>query len=156
MTLQNRKILLFLHNFLELNQIFSTSFRKTSTHDYRSTTMLYCWKNTFIIPSSLGFLSSHQHVSSIWPKIIWWWVSSDAETLENSECPFIATDYRSTLAQSGSTWSVQIELNCVLMLNWIVSNWTVFDIETVLRQTELFEIELFWCLDICKQNLSLY
>ena len=27
----------------------------------------------------------------------------------------------------------QIELNCVLMLNWIVWNETVFDIETVLR-----------------------
>ena len=28
--------------------------------------------------------------------------------------------------------------------------------ETVLRLTELFEIELFWHLTVCKQNLYLY
>ena len=38
----------------------------------------------------------------------------------------------------------QIELNCVLMPNWIVWNRTVFDIETAyLCSTELFEIKLF-------------
>ena len=41
----------------------------------------------------------------------------------------------------------QIELNCVLMLNWIVWNRTVFDIETVyICKTELSEIELFICI----------
>ena len=41
----------------------------------------------------------------------------------------------------------QIELNCVLMLNWIVWKRTVFDIEAVyLCWTELFEIELFLCI----------
>ena len=34
------------------------------------------------------------------------------------------------------------------MLNWIVWNGTVFDIET-----DLFNIELFWHLTVCKQNL---
>ena len=38
----------------------------------------------------------------------------------------------------------QIELNCVLMLIWIVWNRTVFDIETAyLWKTELFQIEMF-------------
>ena len=37
----------------------------------------------------------------------------------------------------------QIELNSVLMLNWIAWNRTVFDVETVyLCETDLFEIEL--------------
>ena len=37
------------------------------------------------------------------------------------------------------------------MLNWIVRNWTVFDLEIVyLRLTELFEIELFWRLTVNK------
>ena len=38
------------------------------------------------------------------------------------------------------------------MLNWIVWNETVFDIETVLT----LNIELFWQLNVCKQNLNLY
>ena len=50
----------------------------------------------------------------------------------------------------------QIELNCILMLNWIVWNTTVFYIRTVLRYTELFKIELFWHLTVCKQKLYLY
>ena len=38
---------------------------------------------------------------------------------------------------------IQIELNCVRMINWIVWNRSVFDIEPVfLRLTELFEIGL--------------
>ena len=41
----------------------------------------------------------------------------------------------------------QIELNCVLVLNRIVENKTVFDIETVyICLTELFEIELHYVL----------
>ena len=38
----------------------------------------------------------------------------------------------------------QIELNCVLMLNWIIWNGTFLDIETVYScSTKLFDIELF-------------
>ena len=37
------------------------------------------------------------------------------------------------------------------MLNWMVWNGTVFDFET-----ELFNIELFWHLTVCKHNLYLY
>ena len=40
------------------------------------------------------------------------------------------------------------------MLNWIVWNRTVFDIETHL--TELFDIKLFWHLNVKKQSLYLY
>ena len=50
----------------------------------------------------------------------------------------------------------QIELNCILMLNWIVWNGTVFDIETILCYNELFEIELFWHLTVCIQRLYSY
>ena len=43
----------------------------------------------------------------------------------------------------------QIELNCLLMLSWIVWNRTVFDIETAyLCQTELFGIEQFLTLKL--------
>ena len=41
------------------------------------------------------------------------------------------------------------------MLNWIVWNGTVFDIETVLTLNWI-DIELFWHLTVCKQNLYLY
>ena len=42
------------------------------------------------------------------------------------------------------------------MINWIVWNRTVFDIETAnLCSTELFEMELFWHLPVCKQKLYL-
>ena len=44
-----------------------------------------------------------------------------------------------------------LHLNYVLMLNWIIWNRTDFDIET-----ELFNIELFWHLIVCKENLYLY
>ena len=42
------------------------------------------------------------------------------------------------------------------MLNWIIWYRNVFDIETVFTQTELFNIELFWRLTVCKQNLYLF
>ena len=45
-----------------------------------------------------------------------------------------------------------ILLNSIIMLNWIVWNETVFDIEPVLR----LNIELFWHLSVCEQNLYLY
>ena len=54
------------------------------------------------------------------------------------------------------TIQLYLHLNCVLMLNWIIWNGTVFDIETVFTLTELFNIELFWHLTVCKQNLYLY
>ena len=43
------------------------------------------------------------------------------------------------------------------MLNWIVWNKTALYMETFyLRETELFEIELFWHLTVCKQKLYFY
>ena len=78
--------------------------------------------------------------------------------LENVEYPFIAITPRSTLTGVVVPDRVpsidRIELNCVLMLNWIVLNRTVFDIDTVyLSETELFEIELFGHLTACKQKI---
>ena len=49
-----------------------------------------------------------------------------------------------------------LHLNCVLMLNWIVWNRTVFDIEIVFILNWMFNIELFWHVTVCKQNLYLY
>ena len=91
-----------------------------------------------------------QRMSRVWHKTIWWWGSS-LNSLANVEYPFIAIAPRSTLARSGNTWLDPIyglnktkrctyanlsclkwnyfrNLNCVLMLNWTVKNWTVFDI----------------------------
>ena len=49
----------------------------------------------------------------------------------------------------------QIELNCVLMLNWIVWTRTLFEIETVfVCKTELLEIGQFWLLTICKKKYT--
>ena len=42
------------------------------------------------------------------------------------------------------------------MLNLIIWNRTVFDIESVFTLTKLFDLQLFWHLTLCKQNLSLY
>ena len=42
------------------------------------------------------------------------------------------------------------------MLNWIVLNRTVFNFETVLMLNELFNIELFWHLTVCEENLYIY
>ena len=44
----------------------------------------------------------------------------------------------------------QIELNGVLLLNWIVLNRTDFDIEIVLHWNVLFVIDMFWHLTVCK------
>ena len=49
-----------------------------------------------------------------------------------------------------------LHLNCVIMLNWIVWNGTVFDIETLLTQNWIVYIEVFWHLTVCKKNLFLY
>ena len=52
----------------------------------------------------------------------------------------------------------QIELNCVITLNWIILNRTVFclDIETVyLRQTELFEMEQFFDIETVWKQKSI-
>ena len=83
-------------------------------------------------PSWLGLqntsTASPQRVSWIWHETIWWRDYSN-EAFRNAEYPFIAIAPRSTLTWSGSTWKVpmdQIELNCVLLQNWIVWNKTVF------------------------------
>ena len=47
---------------------------------------------------------SHQRVSWIWHKTIWWWGLSKAGALGNVEYSFIDNALRSTLARSGSTW----------------------------------------------------
>ena len=45
----------------------------------------------------------------------------------------------------------------MLMLNWIIWNGTVFLIlQLYLHKTDLFNIEQFWHLTVCKQNLYLY
>ena len=75
-----------------------------------------------------------QRVSWIWHYMIWWWGFSNTGALGNVEYLFIAIAPRSTLAWSGSTWYGPIHgsdrtvshLNCVLMLNWIVWNRTVY------------------------------
>ena len=46
-------------------------------------------------------------------------------------------------------------MELLFMLNRIVWNGTVCDIESVLMQTELFEIELPWNLTVWKQKLYL-
>ena len=53
------------------------------------------------------------------------------------------------------TIKLNLHQNCKLMQNWIVWNGTVFDIENVLT-LNWFNIELFWHLTVCKQNLYLY
>ena len=51
----------------------------------------------------------------------------------------------------------QIELNCVLMLKWIVWNRTIFYIETVyLYSTDLFERELFCMLNWIVWNRAVF
>ena len=68
-----------------------------------------------------------QPVSWIWYKTIWWWGSSNTGALGNVEYPFIAIALRSTQARSGKgLFMDQIELNFILMLNWIVWKWTVY------------------------------
>ena len=51
-----------------------------------------------------GVRLPHQWVSCIWHETIWWWGSSNAGALGNTEYPFIAIARRSTLTRSGSTW----------------------------------------------------
>ena len=71
------------------------------------------------------------------------------------EYPFIAIAFGSAPARVVALDWVQsmgqIEVKCVLILNWIVWNWTVFDIylgvnkNIYLYKTELFEIEPLIC-----------
>ena len=68
-----------------------------------------------------------QQVSRIWHKTIWWWGCRNAGALGNAEYTFSAIAARSALAWSGRVLSMAlISLNCVLMLNWIVWNRTVY------------------------------
>ena len=63
----------------------------------------------------------------------------------------------------------QIELNCVLKLNWIawnrtvwhlncelILNWIVWNGTAFACLSELSEKEMFWHLTVCKQKLYLY
>ena len=45
----------------------------------------------------------------------------------------------------------QIELNCVITLNWIVWNELFLHLTVCKQKTELFEVELFHHLRVCKQ-----
>ena len=42
------------------------------------------------------------------------------------------------------------------MLNWIIWNGTVLTLKLYFHKIELFQIELFWHLTECKQNLYSY
>ena len=53
---------------------------------------------------------------------------SNVGALESTEYPFIAIAPRSSLDWNGSTWYDEMELNYVLVLNWVVWKRTVFDI----------------------------
>ena len=80
-----------------------------------------------------------QWVSWLWHKTIWCWGSCNASlpSLPGLLWPgVVAPD---TVLSMG-----QIELNCVLMPNWIVWNRGVFDIETVLTLKRIAVLHLFW------------
>ena len=47
-----------------------------------------------------------------------------------------------------------LHFNCILMLNWLFEIELFFDIETVF--SELFNVQLFWRVTVCKQNLYWY
>ena len=73
-----------------------------------------------------------QRVSCIRHSTIWWRGSSNSGALGNVEYSFITIAPTSTLTRSGSILSIgPVEVNSVLMLNWIVWNKTIFDIKTV-------------------------
>ena len=74
-----------------------------------------------------------QRVSCLWHLTIWWWSFSDAGALGNAEYSFITIAPKFTLSVVVTLDRVlfmgQIELNYVLMLNWIVLNRTVLTFE---------------------------
>ena len=76
---------------------------------------------------------------------IWWWSSSNAGALWNTEYLFIVIATWSTLTQSGSTWKGPVyESNGTIWhLNWEQINDSC--------KSELLEIELFDHLTVCKQ-----
>ena len=74
-----------------------------------------------------------RRVSWIWHQMIRWWGSNDAGALDIPSLPPLLGPLWLGVVAPDSILSIgQIELHCVLMLNWIVWNGTVFDIETVL------------------------
>ena len=100
---------------------------------------------------------------------LWWKRSTPSlPSLTGSLWPgVVGPDRALFMSQIGLNWVLMLNrivwnriiwnLNCVLMLNWIVWKRTVFDIESLLCQTELFEIEHFWHLTVCKkEKLYLY
>ena len=77
------------------------------------------------------------------------WSTSSLPSLPGPLCPgVVALDRALSMGQ--------IELNCVVILNWIAWNRTVLTLKLYLRKTELFEIEQFWYLTGWKQKLYLY
>ena len=52
------------------------------------------------------------------------------------------------------TIELYLHLNCILMLNWIVWNGTIFDIETILTLNWIVIYRTV--LTVCKQNIYLY
>ena len=68
-----------------------------------------------------------QHVCWIWQETIWWWGSSNAGDLGDAVYLFIAIVFLTTLVRISGTWQGpipdQIELNCVMTLNWFVWNY---------------------------------
>ena len=78
----------------------------------------------------------------------------DTEILGNADYPFIAIIPRSILARSGSTWLGQIELNCILMLNWIVWNRTVLRFFCLQTKTIFILNWIVWIRTFCPEDLG--
>ena len=99
---------------------------RISKHIFRPVSRV-CWIHQLHLCWTVGI---PQRVSLIWHKTIWWWLSMNAGALGNAKCPFIAIALRSTLTgvviPDRLLSMGQIELNPVLMLNWIVWNRTVY------------------------------
>ena len=61
-----------------------------------------CWIHWLLF--CRGARPSRQWVCWIWHKTIWWWGSSNAGTLGNTEYPFIIIAPRTIMVWSDSTW----------------------------------------------------
>ena len=70
-----------------------------------------------------------QWVSCLWHKTIWWWDSSNAGALRMRSTPLLPSlpsqSWHGVVAPDRVLSMGQIELNCVLTLNWVVWNRTV-------------------------------
>ena len=100
-------------------------------------------------------------VSSIWHKSIWWWGSSNAGALGNAEYLFIAFTLRCLLwfgvVPPDKVLSTgQIELNWVLMLNWILEielSWNLYCV-LMLKWTVWNRIVSMNKMDLALNNLQ--